>query len=33
MPKADAPWILYDEQQSRGGFIRAFTIHGNPNHE
>jgi SMODS-associated and fused to various effectors sensor domain len=26
MPKADAPWILYDEQQSRGGFLRAFTL-------
>lgn len=26
MPKADAPWILYDEQQSRGGFVRAFTL-------
>lgn len=26
MPKADAPWLLYDEQQSRGGFVRAFTI-------
>lgn len=26
MPKADAPWVLYDEQQSRGGFVRAFTI-------
>jgi hypothetical protein len=26
MPKADAPWVLYDEQQSRGGFVRAFTL-------
>lgn len=26
MPKADAPWVLYDEQQSRGGFVPAFTI-------
>lgn len=26
MPKADTPWVLYDEQQSRGGFVRAFTI-------
>lgn len=26
MPKADTPWILYDEHQSRGGFVRAFTI-------
>lgn len=33
MPKADAPWILYDEQQSRGGFVRAFTINADPNHE
>ncbi|HEY0971317.1 MAG TPA: SAVED domain-containing protein [Gemmatimonadales bacterium] len=26
MPKADAPWELYDEQQERGGFVRAFTL-------
>ncbi len=26
MPKADAPWVLYDEQQARGGFVHAFTI-------
>lgn len=26
MPKADAPWVLYDEQQALGGFVRAFTI-------
>jgi len=26
MPKADAPWVLYDEQQSRGGFVRAFNL-------
>jgi hypothetical protein len=26
MPKADAPWVLYDEQQSRGGFVPAFTL-------
>lgn len=26
MPKADTPWELYDEQQSRGGFVRAFTL-------
>lgn len=26
MPKADAPWVLYDEHQSRGGFVPAFTL-------
>lgn len=26
MPKADAPWVLYDEQQSRGGFVAAFIL-------
>ncbi|HVZ30812.1 MAG TPA: SAVED domain-containing protein [Polyangiaceae bacterium] len=26
MPKADPPWILYDELQSRGGFVAAFTL-------
>lgn len=26
MPKADAPWVLYDEHQSRGGFVRTFEI-------
>lgn len=26
MPKADAPWVVYDEQQSRGGFVPAFTL-------
>lgn len=26
MPKADVPWHLYDEQQSRGGFMRAFIL-------
>jgi hypothetical protein len=26
MPKADAPWVLYDEQQSQGGFVPAFTL-------
>jgi hypothetical protein len=26
MPKADAPWVVYDEQQSRGGFVRALTL-------
>ncbi len=26
MPKADSPWILYDEHQSRGGFLPAFTL-------
>jgi len=29
MPKADTPWHLYDEQQSRGGFVRAFTLDSN----
>lgn len=26
MPKADMPWLLYDEQSSRGGFIPALSI-------
>jgi hypothetical protein len=26
MPKADMPWMLYDEQSSLGGFIPALTI-------
>jgi hypothetical protein len=26
MPKADMPWLLYDEQSSLGGFIPALTI-------
>lgn len=26
MPKADMPWLLYDELSSLGGFIPAFTI-------
>ncbi|MDB4891850.1 MAG: hypothetical protein JWL61_3705 [Gemmatimonadetes bacterium] len=26
MPKADAPWVLYDEQQSLGGFVTALTL-------
>lgn len=26
MPKADMPWLLHDEQSSRGGFIPALTI-------
>lgn len=28
MPKADAPWVLYDEQQALGGFVPAFTLDG-----
>ena len=28
MPKADSPWVLYDEQQALGGFVTAFTLHG-----
>ncbi len=30
MPKADAPWVVYDEQQSRGGFVPAFTLNAEP---
>lgn len=26
MPKADPPWLIYDEQQGRGGFVPTFTI-------
>lgn len=26
MPKADMPWLLYDEQPPRGGFVPALTI-------
>lgn len=26
MPKADMPWVLYDEQQLSGGFIPTFII-------
>jgi len=26
MPKADAPWELYDEHPARGGFAHAFTL-------
>jgi hypothetical protein len=26
MPKADMPWIVYDELPSRGGFVPAITI-------
>jgi hypothetical protein len=26
MPKADAPWMIYDENQACGGFIPTFTI-------
>ena len=26
MPKAHAPWELYDQVNARGGFIHAFTI-------
>lgn len=26
MPKADPPWLIYDEQQKHGGFVPAFTI-------
>ena len=29
MPKADMPWLIYDEQSQRGGFVPAITIsHG-----
>lgn len=27
MPKADSPWILYDQVNARGGFVRALDIH------
>jgi len=26
MPKADMPWVVYDEVNSRGGFVRALSI-------
>jgi len=26
LPKADMPWLLYDQVNARGGFIRALTI-------
>jgi hypothetical protein len=26
MPKADMPWIVYDQVDPRGGFVAAFTI-------
>jgi SMODS-associated and fused to various effectors sensor domain len=26
MPKADMPWLVYDQVNSRGGFVRALTI-------
>jgi hypothetical protein len=26
MPKADSPWVIYDENQACGGFIHTFTI-------
>jgi len=26
MPKADPPWLIYDEQQERGGFVPTFII-------
>jgi len=28
MPKADAPWVLYDQHVACGGFVQAFTISG-----
>jgi hypothetical protein len=28
MPKADLPWLLYDQMNARGGFIRALVIPG-----
>lgn len=27
MPKADSPWVLYDQVNARGGFVRALDIH------
>jgi SMODS-associated and fused to various effectors sensor domain/HNH endonuclease len=26
MPKADMPWIIYDQVNERGGFVRALTL-------
>lgn len=26
MPKADSPWVLYDQLNARGGFVRALSI-------
>lgn len=26
MPKADTPWIIYDQVNHRGGFVRALTL-------
>ena len=26
MPKADMPWLVYDQVNARGGFVRALTI-------
>lgn len=32
MPKADAPWVVYDQVNERGGFVRALDI-GAPVHD
>jgi hypothetical protein len=26
MPKADTPWVIYDQNQARGGFVSTLTI-------
>lgn len=26
MPKADTPWVIYDQNQTRGGFVSTLTI-------
>jgi len=26
MPKADMPWLIYDQVNARGGFIPALSI-------
>lgn len=28
MPKADAPWVIYDQHSAQGGFVHALTITG-----
>lgn len=33
MPKADAPWKLYDENTARGGFAHAFTLDAGTNND
>jgi hypothetical protein len=26
MPKAAMPWIIYDQNNKKGGFVKTFTI-------